>query len=113
MTMSAFDLTIAPGAGPAVTAYATGEIDTTNAAAFTTAVEAVPGAWPIVLDLTGVNYVDSAGFAALDLLLARQAIVVVLGPDSPVLKAAVLMGLPHHDDHAAAQRSATPAGPES
>jgi anti-sigma B factor antagonist len=83
----------------------TGEVDVTNVEEFTRSVLAVPGTRPIILDLSGLKYLDSAGFAALDRLLAQNAIVVVLSPESLVYKAAELMCLPVHHDVETARRA--------
>lgn len=81
-----------------------GEVDVTNVSEFTRSVLAVSDNRPIILQLSGLRYLDSAGFAAVDRLLADGAIVVVLSPDSLVHKAAELMCLPfHHDPEAARQ----------
>lgn len=82
----------------------TGEIDVTNVDEFTRSVLAVPGPRPIILALTAVKYLDSAGFAALDRLLEQNAIVVVLSPDSFMYRVAELMCLPIHHDAEAARR---------
>ena len=62
-------LTFATGREPdgAVVLRATGEIDMSNAEAFATALAGVrqEAAGPFVLDLTAVEYIDSAGLAAL------------------------------------------------
>ncbi|MBV8862415.1 MAG: STAS domain-containing protein [Mycobacterium sp.] len=82
----------------------TGEVDVTNVGEFTRSVLAVSHNRPIILQLSGLRYLDSAGFAAVDRLLAAGAVVVVLSPDSPVHKAAALMCLPfHHDTETARQ----------
>jgi anti-sigma B factor antagonist len=82
----------------------TGEIDVTNAEEFSQSVLALDGRWPIILQLSGLGYLDSAGFAALDRLLALRVIVVVLSPESVVHKAAELMELPFHHDTETARR---------
>lgn len=82
----------------------TGEVDVTNVEEFTQSVLAVPGPRPVILQLSRLEYLDSAGFAALDSLLAQGVIVVVLSPKSLVHKAAELMGLPFHDDAETARR---------
>ena len=74
-----------------------GEIDATNVAEFTRAITGITGARPVVVDLSGLDYIDSAGFAAVDRLLGRQAITVVLDPHSPVRAAAKLIELPSFD----------------
>jgi anti-sigma B factor antagonist len=98
-----------PESGTAATTPAevtvTGEVDVTNVEEFARSVLALPGTRPIILDLSGLKYLDSAGFAALDRLLAQNAIVVVLSPESPVYKAAELMCLPLHPDVEAARRA--------
>jgi hypothetical protein len=53
-----------------------------------------------------VKYLDSAGFAALDRLLADKAIVIVLSPESFMYRVATLMCLPIHDDAETARRAA-------
>ncbi|MBW5420378.1 STAS domain-containing protein [Streptomyces sp. BG9H] len=61
-------LTLTPGRRPDGSALLTavGEIDMTNAEALCEALDATHG--PVVLDLTGVEYLDSAG---LNVLFAR------------------------------------------
>jgi anti-sigma B factor antagonist len=81
-----------------------GEIDVTNADEFSQSLMALDGRWPIILQLSGLGYLDSAGFAALDRLLALGVIVVVLSPQSVVHKAAELMELPFHHDTETARR---------
>ncbi|MBV8860611.1 MAG: STAS domain-containing protein [Mycobacterium sp.] len=81
----------------------TGEVDVTNVDEFTRSVLAVSDNRPIILQLSGLRYLDSAGFAAVDRLLADGAIVVVLSPDSLVHRAAELMCLPFHHDTATAR----------
>jgi anti-anti-sigma factor len=62
-------LSFSTGRGPdgAVVLAATGEIDMSNAAVFAEALTAAhaDAAGPVVVDLTGVEYLDSAGLAAL------------------------------------------------
>jgi anti-sigma B factor antagonist len=83
----------------------TGEVDVTNVDEFTQSVLAVPGMRPIILDLSAVKYLDSAGFAALDRLLEQNAIVLVLSPDSFMYRVAELMCLPIHHDVDSAHRA--------
>lgn len=94
------------GAGAAVPAEVrvTGEVDVTNVDSFTRSVLEVPGARPIILELSGVKYLDSAGFAALDRLLEQEAIVLVLSPDSFMYRVVELMCLPIHHDVETARR---------
>ncbi|HEY9305801.1 MAG TPA: STAS domain-containing protein [Mycobacterium sp.] len=82
----------------------TGELDVTNVDEFTQAVLDVPGARPVILDLSPVKYLDSAAFAALDRLLEQDAIVLVLAPDSFMYRVAALMSLPIHPDVDTARR---------
>lgn len=94
------------GAGPtAPTAVTlTGEVDVTNVDEFTQSVLAVPGARPLILELSAAKYLDSAGFAALDRLLEQNAIVLVLSPDSFMYRVVELMCLPIHPDVETARR---------
>jgi anti-sigma B factor antagonist len=96
-----------PAAATPAEVTVTGEVDVTNVEEFTRSVLAVPDTRPIILDLSGLNYLDSAGFAALDRLLAQNAIVVVLSPEGLVYKAAELMCLPLHHDVETARRALT------
>ncbi len=94
------------GAGPVTPAEVTvtGEVDVTNVEEFTESVLAVPGTRPVILELSGIKYLDSAGFAALDRLLEQNAIVLVLSPDSFMYRVAELMCLPIHHDVETARR---------
>lgn len=92
------------GDGPTAVVAAAGEIDATNADDFTESVGALPGPRPVILDLSGLHYLDSAGFAALDRLLGQGAAIIVVSPESPVHSAAQLMELPFHHDAEAAHR---------
>jgi anti-sigma B factor antagonist len=103
MTHAVFELRNPENGTPPEVAV-TGEVDVTNVEEFTQSVLAVPGKRPIILQLSGLRYLDSAGFAALDRLLADDAVVVVLSPDSIMHRAAELMCLPfQHDTEAARQ----------
>jgi hypothetical protein len=48
---------------------------------------------------------DSAGFSALDRLLAEDEIVIVLAPDSFMYRVAELMCMPIHHDAKAARKA--------
>ena len=61
---AALDLRTTHRPGGSVLITATGEIDMSNAATLATALSATTGS-PVVVDLTGVEYIDSAGLAAL------------------------------------------------
>ena len=103
MSRAVFELLNPENGTPAEVTF-TGEFDVTNVEEFTQSVLAVPVNRPIILELSGLRYLDSAGFAALDRLLAQGAVVVVLTPKSIMHRAAELMCLPfHHDTEAARQ----------
>jgi anti-sigma B factor antagonist len=82
----------------------TGEVDASNVAEFKRSVLELPGTRPFILELSRVKYLDSAGFAALDQLLAENAILMVLSPDSLMYRVAELMCMPIHDDAETARR---------
>jgi anti-sigma B factor antagonist len=82
----------------------TGEVDASNVAEFTRSVLELPGPRPVILQLSSVRYLDSAGFAALDRMLAENAVVIVLAPDSLMYRVAQLMCMPTHRDAEAARR---------
>jgi anti-sigma B factor antagonist len=105
MTPDPFTLAVGQPDPPGLSAVVavTGEIDTLSAPDFLSAVESVPGPRPLILDLSRLDYLDSAGFAALDQLLGHGIVVIVLGLSSPVRSAADLMGVPCHDTVVAAQ----------
>jgi anti-sigma B factor antagonist len=83
----------------------TGEVDASNVREFTRAVSDVPGERPLILQLSSIKYLDSAGFSALDRMLAEDAIRIVLSPDSFMYRVATLMCMPIHDDADAARRA--------
>jgi anti-sigma B factor antagonist len=99
MTSAAFalNLTTTDTTGTAETVAVTGEIDVTNASQLITSIDGVAGRRPLIVDLSGLRYLDSAGFAALFQMLGRHTIVAVVDPNSPVRAAANLTGLPCHD----------------
>jgi anti-anti-sigma factor len=86
-----------PDRTPLVLVRVSGEIDVANVRAFTREINDLPGTRPVVVDLSDLEYMDSAGFAARDGLLSQRQIAVVLDPHSPVRAAAKLTGLPCHD----------------
>ena len=104
MSRAEFQLQVAENGDaskPAVVTV-TGEVDASNVREFARSVQELPGARPVILQLSSVKYLDSAGFAALDRLLAENAIVIVLSPDSFMYRVAELMCLPiYHDAEAA------------
>ena len=83
----------------------TGEVDAANAADFTRAIHALPGPRPLIVNLSNVVYFDSAGFAALDRLLADKAIIIVIEPTSTLFKAAELMCMPVQPSTTAAHQA--------
>jgi anti-anti-sigma factor len=86
--------------GDALVAHVSGEIDMSNAGAI---VDAVAKATPndvggVVLDLTGIEYLDSAGIHMIyrlrdGLRIRGQGLAVILGPSSPVHDALQLAGV--------------------
>ena len=106
MSRAEFQLQVAEngdGSTPAEVTV-TGEVDASNVRAFARSVEELPGARPVILQLSSIRYLDSAGFAALDRLLADNAILIVLAPDSFMYRVAELMCLPLYHDAEAARR---------
>lgn len=85
-------LTLTPGRRADGTALLTavGEIDMSNAGALREAIEAVHG--PLVLDLTGIEYLDSAG---LNVLFSHADRVELIATPllAPVLTVSGLAGL--------------------
>lgn len=107
MTRNPFQLHKAPQNGephPTVITV-TGEVDAAAAAEFTRAVHELPGPRPLILNLSQAFYFDSAGFAALDRLLADKAIVLVIESGSVLFKAAELMCMSSHLTNADARQS--------
>jgi ABC-type transporter Mla MlaB component len=91
---------------PAALAEVSGEIDVTSATEFTSAIHASTEVDPLIVDLTRLTYIDSAGFAALDYLLHKRAITIVINPRSLIHGAAKLVALPCYDTIADAQQAA-------
>lgn len=83
----------------------TGEVDAANAAAFTQAIHALPGSRPLIVNLSSAFYFDSAGFAALDRLLAGKEVVLVVEPSSTLFAATALVCMPTHPSCSAARQS--------
>jgi anti-sigma B factor antagonist len=82
----------------------TGEVDASNVRAFAQSLEELPGPRPVILQLSNIRYLDSAGFSALDRILADDAILIVLAPNSFMYRVAELMCMPIHHDVAAARQ---------
>lgn len=98
-----FQFVDTPDGGPRI-AVVTGEIDVTNAEDFTDGARGLSATRPVVLDLSSVRYLDSAGFAALDRLIADRTVLIVIAPHSGIHRAAVVMELPFHHDTDSALR---------
>ncbi|MEV7802039.1 STAS domain-containing protein [Microbispora sp. NPDC088329] len=85
-------LTLTPGVGPDGAALLTvaGEIDMSNTGALAAALDRTPG--PLVLDLTSVDYLDSAGLSVL--FDHAERITLIANPLlTPVLTVSGLAGL--------------------
>jgi anti-anti-sigma factor len=93
--------------GTAIAVSVAGEIDVTNAGDFAESIAPLSGTQPIILDLSRLRYLDSAGFAALDRLLADGSVLIVVSPESPIHKAATVIELPFHRDIDSACRTLT------
>lgn len=104
MSRAEFELQADPEPTP-VEVTVTGEVDASNVVNFDRSLRELPGERPMILHLSSVKYLDSAGFAALDRLLADQQIVVVLSPTSFMYRVAELMCMPIHHDAKAARRA--------
>ncbi|MFF3500045.1 STAS domain-containing protein [Streptomyces sp. NPDC003247] len=85
-------LILTPGRNPDGTArlVAAGEIDMSNIGSLADALDATSG--PLVLDLTGVEYLDSAGLSVL-FAHADRLVLVVTPLLEPVLTVSGLAGL--------------------
>ena len=76
MSRAEFQLQVAEngnGSTPVEVAV-TGEVDASNVHAFARSVEELPGTRPVILQLSSIRYLDSAGFAALDRLCAKGSL---------------------------------------
>ena len=104
-TVFTLQLADAPDGDP-ILATVGGEIDVTNTDDFTRAVSGLSGNRPVVVDLSPLRYLDSAGFAALDRLIVERGVVIVISPESLVQRAAVVMELPYHPDTDSALQAA-------
>jgi anti-sigma B factor antagonist len=109
MSRAQFQLQAHHGGSTPPEVVVTGEVDASNVVEFTRSVRELPGARPVILQLSSVRYLDSAGFSALDRLLAEDEVVIVLAPDSFMYRVAKLMCMPIHHD-AKAARKALPKG---
>jgi anti-sigma B factor antagonist len=105
MSRAEFQLQTHRGGSAHPEVVVTGEVDASNVIEFTRSVRELPGARPVILQLSRVRYLDSAGFSALDRLLSEDEIVIVLAPDSFMYRVAELMCMPIHHDAKAARKS--------
>ncbi len=107
MSRAVFQLEVADGddVPTPVEVTVTGEVDASNVRQFTRSLSELPGERPLILQLSSVKYLDSAGFAALDRMLAEKEILIVLSPASFMYRVATLMCMPIHDDAEAARRT--------
>ena len=94
--MSTYQLRVSADVEPAA-ATVVGELDRTNLAEFVDDLNAVPGKRPVILDLSELRYIDSAGFGEVIHMVEKRLVVVVLAPLSLLRRAASVMGLPLHD----------------
>ena len=62
----------------------------------------------LIIDLSLVDYFDSAGFAMIDRLLGEAPVAVVISPGSVARTSAELVNLPFHDSLTDARRSIQP-----
>ncbi|MFZ1160800.1 STAS domain-containing protein [Mycobacterium sp.] len=104
MSRAEFELAVADASMPAEVTV-TGEVDASNVHEFTRSVREISGERPLILQLSSVKYLDSAGFSALDRLLADDEIVIVLAPHSFMYRVAELMCMPIHHDADSARRA--------
>lgn len=86
------------GPGAITVLEVTGEIDASNAGELDQALREHATADPMILDLSVVEFFDSAGFAVLDRRLAAGGLTVVISPDSLIRRAASLIDVPFHDN---------------
>jgi anti-anti-sigma factor len=105
MKAATYTLHIVTDDAPVVIAV-TGELDVTNVSDFVASVTDVPAPRPVVLDLSDLSYLDSAGLATLDRLTGTNSAVVVIPRTSPLFRAADLMDLPRHDTREQAVKAA-------
>ena len=85
--------------GPVLRVTLTGEIDSSNATALEQRIDAAAGELAaLVVDLTGVTFLDSAGVRLLDHLVAAREpeppVRFVVGPTGPVRFTLRLCGFP-------------------
>jgi anti-sigma B factor antagonist len=84
-----------------------GDVDTTNSTDLSNALREL-ACEALIVDLSLVDYFDSAGFAMIDRLLGQAPVAVVISPSSVVRTAAELVKLPFHDSLTDARASMRP-----
>src|SRR5260370_264807 len=90
---------VGPPAGPGGTVAAAeihGDVDATTSTDLSNALREL-ACKALIVDLSLVDYFDSAGFAMIDRLLGQAPVAVVISPGSAVRTAAELVNLPFHD----------------
>lgn len=86
----------AGSSGTVTTVEVYGDVDSTNSTDLSNALREL--AFPaLIVDLSLVDYLDSAGFAMIDRLLGQAPVAVVISPGSVMRTAAELVSLPFHD----------------
>ena len=70
-----------------------GDIDISNVSRFRAALLDAPASSPVVVDLNAVDYIDSAGVAALFERAKKGTLQVVAGPDCPVRRVLEVVAL--------------------
>jgi anti-anti-sigma factor len=81
-----------------------GDVDAATATDVSTALRELASP-ALIIDLSLVDYFDSAGFAMIDRLLDEIQAVVVISPDSVIRPAAEIINLPFHDSLSEARTS--------
>jgi len=101
---------VGPPAGSGGTVAAVevhGDVDATNSTDLSNALRELASP-ALIVDLSLVDYFDSAGFAMIDRLLGQVPVAVVISPGSVVRTAAELVNLPFHDSLTDARASMWP-----
>lgn len=70
-----------------------GEVSSAAEAALRDALGTAGGTGPLIIDLTGVTYLDTAGLELLKELAAERGLEVVMGPECPVFSVVQVSGL--------------------
>lgn len=84
-----------------------GDVDAANSSEVSDALGEL-ASQALIVDLSLVDYFDSAGFAMIDRLLGQVLVAVVIAPGSVVRTAAELVNLPFHDSLTDARASMQP-----